>query len=894
VACSERAVEEALIMGLATGSRIGPYEILTAIGAGGMGEVYRARDAKLNRDVAIKVLPDIFASDPERLARFEREAQVLASLNHPHIAHVYGVEESPSGGRALVMELVEGEDLAQRISRGALSVEDALGTAKQLVDALEAAHERGVIHRDLKPSNIKVRDDGTVKILDFGLAKALDPGALSHPSLMNSPTLTSPATMAGTILGTAAYMSPEQAKGKPVDKRADIWAFGVVLYEMLTGRHPFPGETTTEMLGAVVLKDVDWSLLPAATPPRVAGLLPRCLEKDPRQRLRDIGDARFDLNASSAAPAAVRRPRPRAAVLIAVAIAAAALAATITWLATRSAPAALTARRFALTGLKPLVYDAFQSLSLAPDGSVLAFRGRGADGIDRVFVRSLDGEETRPLAGTDGARLPFFSPDGQWVGFFAAGNLKKVPVGGGSAQIIAPARNATGATWMDDGSIVFVGDTSVGVQRVSSAGGNPETVLPIGGDVNTPSSPWALPGSRHILLLVRRGARFDLAMASLADRTVRVLAEDAFSPVWISSGHVLFSQETAIMAIPVDARSQQATGVAFPVMQGMGTRISYQSRLFAVADDGTLVYSPQEPAGQGGWSIASVDRKGQETRLAVLERQADSPRLSPDGSRIAFRTPASNCDVWVHDLKRGTTMRVTREGDNHGVVWNPDGTRIVVSRPQPSGTEILSLSADGSGDIQKLATFPPDSGAVPTSMAGGVVLVQNRFNTQGMDIVAIPAAGGAATPLLASPFDESSASLSRDGRLVAFVSNESGRNEVYVRPFSGQGGRISISTAGGTEPMWSPSGDELFYRSGHDMMSVTFAKGSPSRPQQLFSRENALGALGGLVTNYDAAGGGRTFVTLTGRQWKAEELAVVVNWFSGWKQSGSGARPGGH
>ena len=873
-------------MALAPGNRLGPYEIVSAIGAGGMGEVYRARDSKLNRDVAIKVLPELFASDPERLARFEREAQVLASLNHPHIAHVYGVETSASGAPALVMELVDGEDLAQRLGRGALAIDEAVAIAKQIVDGLETAHERGVIHRDLKPSNIKVRDDGTVKILDFGLAKAFDTGAWSQTS-------TSPETMAGTIMGTAAFMAPEQAKGKPIDKRADIWASGVVLYEMLTGRHPFPGESTTEVLGAVVLKDVDWSQLPAATPPRVRELLRRCLEKDPRQRLRDIGDARFDLQAGDVSvPAA--RSRPPVAALIALGVGVALLAAAATWLVMR-APASTTApaKRLSITGL-PLVYDAYQSLALSPDGNALAFRGRGPDGIDRVFIRSLDREETRPMAGTEGARLPFFSPDGQWLGFFTASQLKKIPVSGGSALVIAPARNATGATWMDDGSIVFVGDAATGVQRVASGGGTPETVLPIGPTVNTPASPWGLPGSRHILLMLRNGPRFDVAVVSLTDRTIAVLAEDAYSPVWAESGHILFHQNHTVMALPVD-RTFRAAGSAFPVLQGLGTRISYQSRLYAAAGDGTVVFAPAEPPGEAGWALVSVDRKGQETRLAGLERQADSPRLSPDGSRVAFRTPAPNCDVWVHDLRRGTTTRVTREGDNHGIVWSADGSRIFVARTQGSGAEIISLAADGSGDIQKIATFAADSGAVPTSMAAGTLLVQIRFNTDsGMDVVAVPIAGGKAVPLIAGPFDEASAMLSPDGALVAYVSNESGRNEVYVRPTNAQGGRLSISTAGGTEPAWSPTGKDLFYRRGHEMVSVTFDQGRPSRPQVLFSRENALGALGSLVTNYDSARDGRTFLTVTGRQWKADELAVVVNWLSGWTQSGSGARPGAH
>jgi len=427
------------------GTRLGPYEIVGPLGVGGMGEVYRARDTKLHRDVAIKVLPEAFAPDPERLSRFEREAQSLAALNHPNIAQVFGVIEQPP---ALAMELVEGEDLSQRIVRGPIPLAEALPIARQIADALDAAHERGIVHRDLKPANIKVREDGTVKVLDFGLAKAVTDYD------RNSPTFTSPAmTGMGVILGTAAYMSPEQAKGKTVDKRADIWAFGVVLYEMLAGRTAFAGESMTEVLGAVVLKDPDWTLLPPATPSRVRDLLRRCLEKDPKRRLRDIADAAYELNAvdGPAAPqpiASTRRVWIVGGLCLLLGAALASLVAV--GLGSSTTEGGRPPQRFAVSGLSTLLFDPFQALTLRPDGGALAFRGRGVDGVERIYLRDFASLEVRALAGTEGGRMPFFSPDGEWIAFFSGNSLKRVPLGGGPAQTIAPAAGPAGGTWLDD------------------------------------------------------------------------------------------------------------------------------------------------------------------------------------------------------------------------------------------------------------------------------------------------------------------------------------------------------------------------------------------------------------------------------------------------------------
>ena len=867
-------------MPLQPGTRLGLYEIAASIGAGGMGEVYRARDLRLHRDVAIKVLPELFAADPDRLARFEREAQTLAALNHPHIAQIYGVVESPA---ALVMELVEGEDLSQRIARGAIPIAEALTIARQVAAALDAAHDRGIIHRDLKPANVKLTTDGTVKVLDFGLAKAIAPQAApDSAAARNSPTIAVHGTQIGVIVGTAAYMAPEQATGKPVDKRADIWAFGALLFEMLAGRGAFTGDSTTEILGAIVHKEPDWPLIPDGTPSRVRDLLRRCLEKDPKRRLRDIGDAAYELSAD-AVPPAVTPVRTRGARWSSVAVAAvvALVAAAVTWLAMR-APAAVPAapRRFAVSGLAPMMFDAAQALALSPDGSALAFRGLGADGVERIYLRDFHSLELRPLAGTDGGRLPFFSPDGKWIAFFTVSALKKVAVEGGPAQTIAPAPGPSGGTWMDDGSIIFTGDPVKGVQRVLASGGTPETLLaPRDGALNAYSAPWGLPGSQALLLLQKRGASFDVAVLSLRDRRVSVLARDAFSPAWAPTGHVLFHQGDSILALSFDPATLTGRGTPFPVAQAVGNRISYQSRLFAVANDGTLAYVPAASAGEAGWAMMLVGRDGRETVAARLDRQSDTPRFSPDGTRVAFRTPAPNCDIWVRDLARGTTTRLTREGDNHGVVWSADGTRVLTGRAVATGTEVVALPADGSGTPEIVATLPGAFGAMPTSLSlTGEVIVQDRFGREtGSDIATIVVKDSERRTLLDSPSDEGGGVISPDDRWLAYVSDESGRNEVYLRPYAGAGPRTLVSISGAVEPVWSRTGNELFFRSGRDLLTVPVSaeRGAAAQPRVLFTGDYPVGPQ---VANYDVAPDGRLMM-MRGRQWAEGQVVIVLNWF---------------
>ena len=862
-------------MPLTTGTRLGPYEILTAVGAGGMGEVYRARDTRLDRDVAIKIVSELFAADPERLARFEREAKTLASLNHPNIAQIHGIEGADIV-RALVMEFVDGDDLSERLKRGPIPVSEAIAIARQLADALDAAHERGIVHRDLKPANIKVRDDGTVKVLDFGLSKGTDrePPA-ADPS--QSPTFTSPATQLGVILGTAAYMAPEQAKGKAVDKRADIWAFGVVLFEMLSGRSPFEGETITDVLAHIVTRDPDWSLLPPDTPPNVRHLMERCLQRDPKRRLRDIGDARFELDKPADATRAPVSPAARRAWLV-PAIAAGALTlaigAILGWSLTRDSPTSPEpVRRFGLSGIS-LVNDAWQGIAVSPDGRHVAYRAFGVDGIDQLFVRALDVVQPRPVPGSAGGRLPFFSPDGTQLAFFGAGYLRRTTLGTGSPQpVVALSGTPLGGTWMDDGSIVFA-DSVRGLLRVPFDGGAAETLYAMEqGDVVTP---WALPGRRGVLLAARADGASRVALFSLGDRSLRILAQDGWSPAWSPATGVLFTQGDSIVRLPFDLETLSATGPAEPIVGGVRSRFSVQSRLFGVAEDGTLAYMPAPNTGPGSWSLVWVDRDGRESPLTDVGVVFDTPRLSPDGRRIVFRKPAPNCDLWSYDVGRGTQTRLTLEGDNHGTVWTADGARVLFTRThQPP--ELLSIAAEG-GPVQRIA-----ASALLSSLPSRDVFLTSWSERTG-DLLVRSASDTFVIPQTGEPrrigqavFEDSHAVFSPDGARIAYASDESGRLEVYVQASSAEGRRIQISTDGGTEPVWARNGKQLFFRQGRRVLAVDVTA-SPSlsfgRPRLLFSGSYTTHPV---AANYDVSPDGERFLMVKGPPAIGYDEIVVVS-----------------
>ena len=889
-----------------------------------MGEVYRARDTKLQRDVAVKVLPEEFFEDKDRVARFEREARALAALNHPGIAAIHSFEEV-SGRHLLVMELAEGEGLDSRIRDGALPLEEALAIARQIAEALEAAHEKGIVHRDLKPANVKVTEDGKVKLLDFGLAKALegDPGTSGAPQMTQSPTLTARATAAGMILGTAAYMSPEQARGKAVDKRADVWAFGAVLYEMLTGRRAFDGETVSDTLAAVLKEDPDWSKLPEQTPGRVKELLRKCLRRDAKQRLHDIADARLEIEEAQAAlldssgqlpfeektaspnptvgrsPSAASARGSRRSLYLSWALAAAFAAATGALALRARAPQAAPApvRRFTLSRLS-LSVDTSQSLVLSPDGAKLVYRGRGEDGYFRLYMRALDSFEEKAIPGTEEGGHPFFSPDSAWIGFFAGHNLKKVALSGGSPQLICPAKGFIGGgTWLPDDTIVFAGDGFTGLDRVPARGGSPERILTLDQKaIQLIVTPWALPGGKAVLCSVRMGEEFATAVVSLADRTVRPIEKDAYAPVYVPTGHIVFHQGTSLLALPFDPERLAATGSAFPVLTGIRIRVASQVRSFSVSRDGSLVYVPLVAGREERTTLAWVDRRGAVTPIAELPMNLDTPRLSSDGSRIAFRRPAANCDVWLHDIARGTTTRLTLEGDNHGVVWRPDGRKVTFGRvaTSPGGNVgVFSAPADGSGTPELLAPVErANMWTTSWSPDGRRLLVNWPGRETGTDIGLLSLdRERKLTPLIQTSFDELQGAFSHDGRFVAYTSNESGRSEVYVQPYPAMDARAQVSTDGGSEPVWSHTGRELFFRQGKKMMAADVTASplfSAGRPRVLFEGDFA-GGIG--MPGYDVSADDRRFLVVRGRGGSgADELAVVLNWLEDVRRAASAGK----
>ncbi|MDO8679401.1 MAG: protein kinase [Acidobacteriota bacterium] len=923
-------------MALTPGTRLGSYEILSPLGAGGMGEVYRARDTKLGRDVAIKVLPDSFANDPERLARFQREAQVLASLNHPNIAHIHGLEESgPSQGSgqarvgALVMELVEGDDLSVLIARGPMPLTETLPIAKQIADALEAAHEQGIIHRDLKPANIKVRADGTVKVLDFGLAKALDPAASSSAEAMNSPTLTVRATQMGLIIGTAAYMAPEQARGKAVDRRADIWAFGVVLYEMLTGRRAFKGEDISITLASVLKEDVSWQALPPDLPEPVRRLLRRCLEKDPKRRLRDIGEARLTLEdpassepatsepvaAATAPPAATpfwRRALPAVAVVVA-----SALTGLAVWTATRPAPAIpLPVQRYPITlpASAPYVGENGGELAVSPDGMRLVYAGFDA-GKRVLYLRNLDQLEAQPIRGTDDAFNPFFSPDGEWIGFFTAagspaGKLKKVSVRGGPPLTLSDASIPTGA-WLADDTIVFTRSTGTvwSLFRVPAAGGlatNLTTPDPAKKEVRH-AWPEALPGGNDILLTISATGSFDdarIAVLSLATGSYHTVVEQGYHaryvPTWFASlkrpsresGHLVYVLSGNLMAVPFNVKRLQATGPPVPIVEGVRGRSGTGDASFAVSRTGFLTYAPGTTIGGIQRTLVWVDRNGREEPIAVPTRTYTYPRLSPDGTRVALDIRDQENDIWVWDLARQNLTRLTFDpGSDISPVWTPDGRRIFFASQLTGTTQhVFWQAADGTGQAERLVESPNQQLPQAVSPDGKRLLFRDTNPKTSVDVDMLSLDDRKVTPLLHTTFAEQNPEISPDGRWIAYESNESGVGQIYVRPFPGvDSGRWQVSIAGGTRPMWARSGRELFYVVSGDavrMMAVPIQAGatfSAGNPRVLFEGRYVASSDRSART-YDVAADGQRFLMIKNA---ATDVATatgpsfifVLNWF---------------
>ena len=891
-------------LSLTPGARIGPFEVISSIGAGGMGEVYRARDAKLGRDVALKILPAAVASDGERLARFEREARTLAVLNHPQIAQIYGFEQS-GGASALVMELVAGEDLSERIRRGPLPMPEALAVARQIAEALEFAHAQGVIHRDLKPANIKIRPDGTVKILDFGLAKALDPstGAASSGHI-DAATMTSPAmTMQGVILGTAAYMSPEQARGHAVDQRADIWAFGVVLYEMLTGRLAFAAPTVTDTLARVIEREPDWNALPAATPAPVRTLLRRCLEKDPRRRAPHIGLARLDVDdalssglttAPIADSVAVPERSARSKLMLGAAVVLIALAAAAAgyFFSPRAADTTAPAYRSLLLFDENMnARPPSNRFAVSPDGRWLAYLGSDDQSrAVRLWLRPLNATTTQALPGTEDANSPFWSPDSRSIGFFANGQLFKVEVGGGPPTKICDlpgGQQLSPGTWHDD-TIVFTGATTL--WRVPARGGQPTQVTTLDQPTETSHGfPWFLP-THDVVFTAYKGLEPVGVHILDLDSGERVRLLDDAANVQFANGHLLFMRGTALVAQRFDPSTR--TLAADPVVlvdAVLPNVIATRAGGFSVSQSGAVVYIPVNRGNEGSrlvWMTrdgalteaeSNTDRSGQVSNNRTLA-------LSPEGRRAAI-IPLSiegSADVWLIDLDRRIRSRLTHDLRPATAVWSHDGRTLFFSaRKGTSALNIYSRGDFGSGPDQLVFEDDFDKWLTSVSADGRTFLMDVQRPGRSWDVFALALdPTPRVTPVFETPFSERAAQLSPDGQWVAYSANDTGRgDDVYIARYPGGAHRRQVSATGGGFPRWHPSGRELFFHAGGRLFSVAVTL----RPDgvdigavtPLFS---VLAPEGFSRSFYDVAADGRFLVSVPTAQSSTTRLALLTNW----------------
>jgi eukaryotic-like serine/threonine-protein kinase len=815
-------------MPLAPGTKLGSYEVESPLGVGGMGEVYRARDSKLKRGVALKVLPELFANDGQRMLRFEREAEVLASLNHPNIAHIHGVEEETSV-RALVMELVEGQTLAERIARGPIAWEEAVVLAKQIAEGLEYAHDRGIVHRDLKPANIKVTPEGQVKILDFGLAKALE-GDASERDISTSPTITAASTRAGVLLGTAGYMSPEQAKGKLVDRRTDIWAFGCVLYEMLKGKAAFDGETITDRLAAVVRAEPELSQLPEKTPQGIRELLQRCLLKDPKQRLQAIGEARIvlekclvDPNAESAAvaPTASTNREWAFAAFGAAGVLAAIVLAILYF--SRSPEKSRVVR----SHLKPMGGSSFVTnqggFALSPDGSRLAYVALDADGKTRMWVRSLDSLEAHALAGTEGAAMPFWSPDSRFIAFFASEKLKKVDASGSPPLALCDVATGRGGTWNQEDVILFAPAVNAPLQRVSASGGTPTPVTKLNSTKGETTHRWPffLPDGRHFLYVA--GTPFGLKedpknaiMLGSLDSPESKFVLHTHSGAMYGSGQIVFLRENTLMRQSFDAKRLELAGDAIPIADPVQEDETTIHGIYSVSQNGLLVYL--EGGSDVGRELILTDRNGKRVEEVPGHEAYSTPRVSPDGKRLAYTVSSSGYDIWNYDMQRKVKTRLTFGGSakqaNIAAVWSPDGKRIAFSSVRGGKYGIYEKPADGSGN-ETLLLEGTDQLKYPNDWSpDGKFLSYQEAGHGFFGIWILPVNGERKPyPFLPSPFSMRGAVFSPDGKWLAYCSNESGDLKVYVASFPGPGGKWQVSPGGGCTPRWKHDGQELFYLS---------------------------------------------------------------------------------
>jgi Tol biopolymer transport system component len=897
-------------MPLAPGTKLGVYELIAPLGAGGMGEVWRARDTRLQRDVAIKVLPDLVADDADKLARLTREAQALAALNHPNIAHIHGLEES-GRVRALVMELVEGEDLSDVIARGAMTLAEALPIAGQIALALEAAHEQGIIHRDLKPANVKVRRDGTVKVLDFGLAKVIAPlaGAAGGRDLSLSPTLTAQATQAGIILGTAAYMSPEQARGRTVDRRADIWAFGVVLYEMLTGRRAFDGEDVSITLANVLKEEVEWPALPADLPPGVRRLLRRCLEKDPKRRLASMADARLELEDTEPAgvtaniPAAAPRRGVSLLLFLLLAVVATGFAVATTTLGILYSRSFAKTPRVVHAFIPPPDKTAFRfvgggnvgPMALSPDGRRLVFSAQTADGAMALYLRSLDSPATQLLAGTAGGAMPFWSPDSRRIGFYADGKLKSVETTGGPALSLCDVDVvARGGAWNRDGVILFAPSPNSPLLQVRDTGGPTTPVTRVDTTHGETSHRWPqfLPDGRHFLFFVRFGAlgtsnaNNGIWTGSLDGGPPKFLLHTQTSAAY-ASGYLLFVREDTLMAQPFDPDRLALSGEAVPVAQKIQAEIGTAVSVFSVSG-GLLAYQT------GGEIVGSTlfwrDRSGKQIGPLGDPAGYMDLSLSRDGRRAAVSITDPRLgppDIWTIDVARGLRSHFTFDpAADRWPVFSPDGARVAFSSNRKGFFNLYVRPYAGSGVEELIFESDRDKILTDWSADGRWLLFTTMFDpaTQSdvwaLPMTTMPMPGDRKPiPVLQTPARESDAAFSPDGRWIAYTSDESGRSEIYVTPFPGPGRKWQVSTGGGALPRFSSTGTEIFYDGpGERLMAAQVrAQGEDFQVGRTLPLFEMRSRRPGNV--YDVSSDAQRFLVNTASEsLSSDPMSLVINW----------------